>query len=209
MHWSLIPKPEELSLIYEIIKNEQSYLLNDQNRGLVFQMTVIISKKYNKDELLSISEQLKNNKEKFVKLYIHYYLKEQNLNYANPYAVANYEGVRNAEILYNGSTAEKDSIIYNNIKKLQYKIIGKWQWVSGGCICVIYLKNNKKYFNTYFKDGGILQDGQIIDMHGFNENNAPCFKYDNPHGEYFAIEANGNLSLYGKNGKFEELTPIN
>jgi hypothetical protein len=35
------------------------------------------------------------------------------------------------------------------------------------------------------------------------------YKDQNSHGEYYVLESNGNLGLYGRNGKFDEAIKIN
>ena len=55
-----------------------------------------------------------------------------------------------------------------------------------------------------FKDGSVM-DSEIVES---SLGGKTKYQDDNQHGEYYIVESNGNLGLYGENGKFDEAVKI-
>jgi hypothetical protein len=74
-----------------------------------------------------------------------------------------------------------------------------------GAVLILYRNiQGKLIMRITFKDGSKL-DREIIKS---TQGGKTKYKDNNKHGEYYIIEDNGNLGMYGKNGKFEEAVKI-
>jgi hypothetical protein len=98
----------------------------------------------------------------------------------------------NLEVEIFGLTKIREEALKQSINNPSRNIVGKWIWEKGGASIVIYKKNKKTYMAYGLSGGEIIKEmvksssplGQRYDD-----------KEENPHGEYFVIDSQGNLQL--------------
>lgn len=170
-------------------------ILKDENNRI----EVELEKRINKSELENVSKKVREYKLYPKKLFITYFL--ANIEGKNAWATAFFNP--NLEINIIGSTVSQekdfDKIVKNNIKG---EIIGEWKDVY--CRIVLLKNENKKLVLKLIYDDS-SSDNFVTKT---EKNGVTILKYNNAHGEYYVIESNGNLGMYGKNGKFAEATKI-
>lgn len=163
---------------------------------------IMLPEKVSKEELTKIAQELRESRSVYDKLWIFYHIKG-NPPDKEPWATTHFTPNLIVEVL--GSTESEDEIMQH--VKIDGNIIGKWKDDRPYVGCVINIIEKEKI--TFMKF--IYQDGSSFDKYlsikKLNGENRYEFK-ENTHNEYFLIESNGNLGMYGKNGKFAEAIKI-
>jgi len=201
---------------YEILKEEKSAAamtaeetikLNEEKKYNRCKLQIKINEKLNEDVLKDIAIKLRADRAGFDKLYISFYLPERlpDASGNGAWAIANFTPELEVEII--GSTNDQDKLT-RSTNDIEGKIIGKWRSEKSlmGASLILYTnKQGQLIMKTTYKDGQTTSD----EIKEKTKNSKKIFDDGNSHGEYYIIESNGNLGLYGKNGKFDEAEKIN
>lgn len=166
-------------------------------------LRVILKEKMNEKELKKFSRKLKY---KYLygyrSIYIFY-----DLNKSDDIAWAHCHFRPNMEFKILGSTIEDDLKLneVSNNQSIDGNIIGKWKSNKSlmGAIITLVKRGDKIHHIINFKDGGKIDEKvSIKTVKGKKQYITNAF------GEYYIIEKNGNLGMYGDNGKFDEAIKI-
>ena len=182
---------------YEIIEETPNIKLSKNN------LKIVLSKKANKHVLKEIATALRKSRKQYDRLWIFYYPKGLPTN-AGAWATTHYTPSLKVSII--GSTEKEDKAL-NAVTVKNGVIIGKWKdtrAMSGGTF-IIFRKGKKLMLKTAFKDGSSMEQ-EIKEKKA-----AGKVRYDYTgsfHGEYFMLENNKNLGMYGSNGKFGEAKQV-
>jgi hypothetical protein len=201
---------------YEVLKEEKSAAamtaeetikLNEEKKYNRCKLQIKINEKLNEDVLKDIAIKLRADRAGFDKLYISFYLPERlpDASGNGAWAIANFTPELEVEII--GSTNDQDKLT-GSTNDIEGKIIGKWRSEKSlmGASLILYTnKQGQLIMKTTYKDGQTTSD----EIKEKTKNSKKIFDDGNSHGEYYIIESNGNLGLYGKNGKFDEAEKIN
>ncbi len=178
---------------WEITKEEPNEAISKNN------LEIKLNKKVDESVLKEIALEIREDRTKYDKLWIFYYIP----NYKNGSAWATTHFTPNLEINIMGSSEIQDQKT-TKTDNINGEILGKWRSEASlmGATLVLYKKDttNKLMMQINFKDGGVI-DSEIkkSEINGITK-----YEDDNTHGEYYILESNGNLGLYGKDGKFDE-----
>jgi len=159
-----------------------------------------LKEKISKDELTSIANKIRETRKSYDNLWVFYYLPGMKVG-SGAWATTHF--TPNLEVKIIGATEEEEKKI--NDVTVDGNVIGKWQvkQLSYEYIIIIYEKNK----NIFCK--GIYTDGSSSDEEYVKKKYKGKVRYEakqNKHNEYYLIEDNGNLGMYGENGKFCEGT---
>ncbi|MCL9805881.1 hypothetical protein NAT51_10130 [Flavobacterium amniphilum] len=105
-----------------------------------------------------------------------------------------------------GSTESQDQKTAKT-DKIDGEILGKWRSeksLMGASLVFFKNKEGKLYIRITFKDGSTM-DSEIKET---KTSGKTRLDDNNGHGEYYILESNGNLGMYGNNGKFDEAIKI-
>lgn len=160
-----------------------------------------LSKKVTKEILKNIALKIRNNRQKYDKLWIFYYI--PNMTSGMAWATTHFTPKLDIHIL--GSIDLQDKVT-SNTSDIVGEVVGKWRSEKSllGATLILYKDNNKLQMRTVFKNGQKM-DSEIIQS---KINGKTRFDDNNGHGEYYLMESNGNLGMYSKNGKFDEAINI-
>jgi len=148
------------------------------------------------DQLVALARQLRKTRSSYDKLWIGYYLTETK-GKGTAWAISNFTPQLEAEIM---GVTEKEQMLMNNFT-VDGAIIGKWDSDLLNAQLILYEKNKKIYLKN------VIQSGGSYDMDILKSKYKGKNRYDekgSKHKEFFLIEDNGNLGMYGENGKFSE-----
>lgn len=162
------------------------------------QLTIEINKKITIGQIATLAEKLYKSKPEQRRFYIFYNLKGVDNNGA--WATSHFDPELEIQIL--GSTEEQDNKTAN-VTDINGDIIGKWRSESSlmGAVLVLFKDSNGKInMKITFKDGSSMTNEISEEI----KNSVKILNDGNSHGEYYIIEQNGNLGMYGSNGKFDE-----
>lgn len=165
-------------------------------------IVIELPNKISKDQLTSIANKLRKTRDSFDKLWIFYNLVGMQ-SADGPWAITHFTPNLEVEIL--GSTDEEDEKMKD--VTVDGNMIGKWQDTRpySDVTMIIFEKNNQIYMKRAFPDGS-SGDSEFIKK---KQNGKIRFELkENTHKEYYLIEENGNLGMYGENGKFGEAVKI-
>lgn len=167
-------------------------------------LRIVLKEKMNEEDLKQYSLELKNKYlTDFKNIYIFYDLnKDDDIGWAYCHFRPDMEfNIIGSSIVEDSKMKDKSDP--NNIKGF---IIGQWKCdksLSGGIITLV--KRDSEIYNVMnFKDGGKIEENISI----LSKNNEKRYVI-NDFGEYYIIEKNGNLGMYGENGKFDEAKKMN
>lgn len=183
--------PEDVK--YEIINEETNDTISKCN------LEILLNKKVDEQVLKNIALVLRQNRKHYNKLWIFYMLPDMEPDYG---AWAYTHFTPDLEIKILGSTKEEEKML-DEITLPEGEIIGKWRDENPlvESVTIIYKVDGKLRSHTTYYDGS-QSDDELIEK---QENGKKRYDFvDNPHGEYFIVEDNGNLGMYGENGKFSE-----
>lgn len=159
---------------------------------------IMLPKKVSNEELTIIAQELRESRNSYDRLWIFYHIKGNPMD-KEPWASTHF--TPNLEVVILGSTESEDKIMQN--VKIEGNIIGKWKddrpYV--GCVISILEKEKKTFMKFIYQDGSSFE--KELSIKKLKGKNRYYFK-ENTHNEYFIIESNGNLGMYGKDGKFTE-----
>ena len=186
--------PEDVK--WEITKEVPNPNLSKNN------VEVSLNKKIDKEVLQEIAMKIREDRTEYDRLWIFYYI--PNMTEGMAWATTHF--TPNLEINIIGSTENQD-IQTSKTADIEGEILNKWRSeksLMGGTLVLFKNRSQKKTMRITFKDGSKM-DSEIIES---NLNGKVRYKDDNENGEYYILESNGNLGLYGQNGKFDEAIKI-
>lgn len=186
--------PEDVK--WKITKEEANLNLSKNN------IEVHLNKKIDKEVLQKIAMKIREDRTEYERLWIFYYI--PNMTEGMAWATTHF--TPSLEINIIGSTENQD-LITSKTTNIEGEILNKWRSeksLMGGTLVLFKNSSQKKIMRITFKDGSKM-DSEIVES---NTNGKIKYQDDNENGEYYILESNGNLGLYGKNGKFDEAIKI-
>jgi len=186
--------PKDIS--YSIIDEDRNDNIGKSN------IKIRINKKTSKDVLSEIAKEIKREREELNNLFIFYYTEGMS---TTGMAWATSHFTPNLEVKILGSTDEEDKKMLSEIE-VEGEILGKWKSdVLMGAILIFYENNQEEQImKIQFKDGSVMED-KITRK---TINGKTRLDDGNENGEYYILDKDGNLSLYGNDGKFDEPSKI-
>ena len=182
---------------YSIIKEDPNELLEKTN------IEVRINKKVDEQTLKIIAKELKDERGQFKNVWIFYYVPDKT-NGAGVWATSHFSPDLKIEIL--GSTEEQDKKT-SKIDDIKGDVIGKWRSEKSlmGATLVLYRNDSDKLImRTNWKTGNPSEE-EIVES---TQNGQVKYFDGNENGEYYLVEKNGNLGMYGNDGKFDEAVKV-
>ncbi len=165
------------------------------NKSIVY---VALKTKISEDVLKDIGETIRNMYS-VSNLYVFYSIEDGDENWA-------YTHFRpSLELRIIGSTIEQDNKIEES-EEVKGDILGKWKSHNSlmGSVLIYHQIGKIKYMTIKFSDGGeSVKKVKVSSKKGKMQ-----LTDDNGFGEYYILEENGNLGMYGENGKFDEAVKI-
>jgi len=186
----------------EQLPSDFNYSITEDNSNNALeknQLTIEINMKITVGQIATLADELYKSKPEQRRFYIFYNLKGMDTN-KGAWATSHFDPELEIQIL--GSTEEQDNKTAN-VSDISGEIIGKWRSESSlmGAVLVLYKDSNGKLnMKITFKDGSSMTN----EISEETKQNMKILKDGNSHGEYYIIEQNGNLGMYGNNGKFDE-----
>ena len=159
---------------------------------------VELKSQVSKEELTAIANEIRKTRKTYDKLWIGYYLesmKDRSISWATTNFTPNLE----VEIL--GAT---DAVLKKmNEATVNGKVIGKWQDTRplAESSMILYEKEGKIFMQTTYHDGSSSNEEFVTKKRA----GKICYELKvNTHSEYYIVESNKNLGMYGNDGKFGE-----
>lgn len=162
-------------------------------------LEIEINHKTSKENIAKIANSLRATRKQYDRLWIFYYLPKMKHG-SGAWATSHFTPRLEVQIL--GSTEEEDKKL-NAATVHGKKILGKWRdnRPMAEMTLILFKEAGKPVMKLVFKDGSSMEEKlKASKAHGL-------IKYqsiEDIHGEYYILEKNGNLGLYGPNGKFSE-----
>lgn len=181
---------------WKITKEEPNEALNKDN------VEIELNKKVNEEILKEIAQKIRQDRQQYNKLWIFYHI--PNMTEGLAWATTHFTPDLKVEIM--GSTAVQDQET-SKTTNINGKILGKWRSEKSltGATLILYENIEKNLtMRITFKEGEIMESGIIQSIMDGKARYDDC----NKHGEYYILETNGNLGLYGNDGKFDEAVKI-
>lgn len=163
---------------------------------------VHLNKKVDQKVLQEIAMEIREDRTQYDRLWIFYYI--PNMTEGMAWATTHF--TPNLEINIIGSTENQD-MQTSKTTDIEGEVLNKWRSeksLMGGTLVLFKNLSQKKIMRITFKDGSKM-DSEIVES---NIKGKTKYQDDNENGEYYILELNGNLGLYGKNGKFDEAIKI-
>lgn len=162
---------------------------------------VNLNKKIHENTIREIAEEIRSDRKDYNSLYIRFFIPETEIGAS--WATANYDP--NLEVEIFGSTIEEDLKLEKS-SGASGKVLGKWKCNKSlmGAILILHKDGSILKMKINFKDGTSL-DSDITEKKKAGKD---ILFDNNGHEEYYIIESNGNLGMYGKDGKFDEAIKI-
>lgn len=182
-----------LGVEYDIIKEVPNTRLSKDN------LDIRLSKKIDERVLSEIATKLRRDRKQYDRLWIFYYLPDMDMG-AGAWAITHF--TPDLEIRIIGATEKEDEALDAVTVKADV-IIGKWRdnRPMGESTMIIFRKARKLKLKTTFWDGSASEEALVEKK----ENGRTRYDYAKYfHGEYFILESNKNLGMYGRDGKFGE-----
>lgn len=179
------PLPE--SFTYSIVEDNSDPVL-DKN-----ELVININEKLSVRQLATLADDVFKSKPRQKRFYIFYQLSDT----PGTWATSHFDP--DLEISIQGFTLEQDE--QNKEDLADMTIIGKWSTEKFG-FTVFYFKdaNQIEKIKTIYSAGG----ESIEDVKSSLIDEETRIDYNNNHNEYFIIQCDGKLGLYGENGKYGE-----
>ena len=182
--------PEDVK--WEISKEEPNEALSKDN------IEIKLNKKVDETILKEIALELRKDRKQYDGLWIFYQIPENTSGMA--WATTHFTPELEVKII--GSTEKQDQ---ESAKPddIDGEILGKWRSetsLMGAALILFKDTAGKMKMRIVFKDGEKM-DSEIIESYVDGKTK---YKDDNEHGEYYILESNGNLGMYGNDGKFDE-----
>lgn len=197
----IIKKPTPTIPKFTILKEDENKQLKKVN------IDVRLEKEISKTDLEKIGLNIKENRLEFEKFYIFYYLPKYKVG-NGAWATTHFTPKLEVKIL--GVT--KESLQSIDKKIIQGNIISVWKDNDAIMPCKTYLikENNNFIIKTLFAKNAYSNESEITEKVVKSEFNGEIrLTSDNPHGEYYVLEKNGNLGIYNTDGKFKEAIKSN
>jgi hypothetical protein len=182
---------------YSIIKEDPNELLEKTN------IEVRINRKVDEQTLKIIANELKDERGQFKNVWIFYYVPDKTYG-AGVWATSHFSPELKIEII--GSTDIED-IKTSKTDNIEGEIINKWRSEKSlmGATLIIYKNDkNKQIMRINWKTGDITED----EIKESTQNGLKKYHDGNENGEYYLVQKNGNLGMYGKGGKFDEAVKL-
>lgn len=181
---------------WKITKEEPNDILNKDN------IEIALNKKVTKEILKEIALQIRKDRQQYDKLWIFYSI--PNMTKGLAWATTHFTPELTVEII--GSTESQDQVTSKTVD-IVGEILGKWRSeksLSGGTLILYKNIDKKLIMRITFNDGSKMESEIKQSIKGSTT------RYDdnNKHGEYYIVETNENLGLYGNDGKFDEAIKI-
>jgi len=183
---------------YSIIKEDPNELLEKTN------IEVRINKKVDEQTLKIIANELKDERGQYKNVWIFYYVPDKT-DGAGVWATSHFSPELKIEIL--GSTEVQDKET-SNVGDVKGDVIGKWRSEKSlmGATIILYKNDKSKQIMRINWKTGNPSEEEITES---TQNGLVKYLDGNENGEYYLLEKNGNLGMYGKDGKFDEAVKIN
>lgn len=182
---------------YSIIKEDPNELLEKTN------IEVRINKKVDEQTLKIIANELKDDRGQFKNVWIFYYVPDKTEG-AGVWATSHFSPDLKIEIL--GSTEVQDNQT-SNVNDIKGEIIGQWRSeksLMGATIILYKNAESKQIMRINWKTGNPSEE----EISESTSNGLVRYNDGNKNGEYYLLEKNGNLGMYGKDGKFDEAVKL-
>ncbi len=189
------PLPENFS--YEILKDNSNKVLEKN------QLEVELSEKLTEGQIATLAEELFNTKEEQRRFYISYFIKGD-LNNIAYWATSNFDPELKIEII---GSKELEDVKTSKTDDIKGEVISKWRSEKSlmGATLILYKNDQSKQIMRIKWKTGNPSEEEITE----NKQNGLVKYFDgNENGEYYLLEKNGNLGMYGKDGKFDEAVKI-
>jgi hypothetical protein len=187
---------------YTVIENEKQHIGN-VSKCII---SIRLEKKVTEEFLRNFALKLRENEHgKYDLFFIFYILPDMEFG-RGAWATTHFNP--NIEVKILGMTIEEENKLLSRKASHSGEIIGEWvdQGILGGRYT--FLKENGKFIMvTDFKDGSKLEKEMLIQRTVSGEIRLDDVKR-NDFGEYFVIESDGDLGLYGENGLFRTIHSI-
>lgn len=194
---NIIANLEGQPVNYRIIKEEKNYVFKKTN------IEIRLEKEIDIKQLHDVASKLKRERPALEKLWVFYYLPKNNTN-NGAWATTHFSPDLEVKIL----GASKESSKELDIKTVSGEVLGVWKDNDAMIPNRVFLvkENNMLYMKTLYAKSSLTEAGELVEkvFKSKDSNSRVIYNYDNVHGEYYAIENNGNLGLYDNSGKFKE-----
>ena len=183
--------------MYKIISEKKNVRLNKCN------IEVELKEKISEEELTALANKIRETRKSYDKLWIFYNLSGMTSG-LGAWATTHFTPDLKVEIL--GMTASTDKKLSSI--KVDGEIIGKWKDSRpyANCLLVIYKKSMKIFMKEIFSDGSSSKQEFIKKKFKGKVRYEPK---KNTEKIYYLVENNGNLSMYGNDGKFGDALKTN
>lgn len=181
---------------WRIVKEEPNENLSKNN------IEIQLNKKIDEKILKEIALEVRKDREEYNNLWIFYRIPQMTEGMA--WATTHFTPELEVKILGSTEIQDKKTAKTDNIEG---EILGKWRSeksLMGATLMFFKNKKGKLNMRITFKDGGNM-DSEIKET---KESGKTRLEDSNGHGEYYILESNGNLGMYGNNGKFDEAVKI-
>lgn len=181
---------------WEITKEEPNKALSKNS------IEVKLDKKIGENDLEKIALKIRKDRKEYDNLWIFYYIPDMTAGMA--WATTHFTPRLKIEII--GSTEAEDQET-SKTGDIEGEVLGKWRSeksLMGGVLMLFKNPEGELIMRIAFKDGNPVDREVAEATQGGNIK----YQYDNKHGEYYIVESNGNLGMYGNDGKFDEAVRI-
>jgi hypothetical protein len=163
---------------------------------------VKLNKKVDERILNEIALEIRKDREQYDKLWIFYHI--PNMTRGMAWATTHFTPDLEIEIIGSTETEDKET---SKTTDIEGDILGKWRSeksLMGAALILFKNPKGKLMMRIAFKEGSKMDSEIVKSIQG----NKIKYQDDNEHGEYYILESNGNLGMYGNNGKFDEAVKI-
>lgn len=181
---------------WKITKEETNDVFSKDN------IEIALNKKVTREILKEIALQIRKDRPQYNNLWIFYHIPDMTEGLA--WATTHFTPELAVVII--GSTEGQDREISKSTD-IVGEIVGKWRSEKSltGATLILYKNIEKKLImRITFKDGSRMKSEIKLSI----KDNKTRYDDGNKHGEYYILETNGNLGLYGNDGKFDEAIKI-
>lgn len=185
-------------------KLEKDWKIFDEEIDPAFNKTKVyvrLEKAIDEQALSKIAHQIKDSRKKHEKVYIFYLLPDQEKG-KGAWAYSHF--TPQLEIKIQGTSIEEAEKL--NSSTVSGEILSKWEDTQPyvGNIKYLVKENGELFMKIIYKDGSKKNEK----LSKVKYQNNVRYNYKNKHGEFYVVEANGNLGYYDSDGKFYEAKKI-
>jgi hypothetical protein len=181
---------------WEIAKEEPNEALSKNN------VEIQLNKKVDETILKKIALKIRKDRNQYDKLWIFYRISKMTSGRA--WATTHFTPDLEVKII--GSTEKQDQKTART-DDINGEILGKWRSEKSlmGAVLILFKDTEEKLkMRIVFKEGGNM-DSELKES---TVKGKTKYEDDKTHGEYYILESNGNLGMYGNDGKFDEAIKI-